>query len=627
MSAIAGVYLLDGRLVDEKDLKQMNDSMPHRGPDGSGLWHDGPVGLAHQMLWTTPESLHEKLPMEEDGLVITSDSRIDNRDELLSELELSEEVSDSEVVLKAYGQWGKNCVDKLLGDFAFVIWDKAKEELFCARDHMGVRPFYYYYQRGKIFVFATEIKALFAWEIPKAIKEVAIGYYLARTADNREITFYQDVLRLPSASYLIIGPKSIHIERYWKLNPQKEIIFDSDEEYEKTFRNIFREAVRCRLRSAFTVGSMLSGGLDSSSIVCTARKFMVDEAPLNTFSIIFNDVKQCDERKYMDSVLSGGKLKAHYIYGDKIGPLTDIKKIQWHEDQPFPGFNLFLHWALYKEASKQSVRVLLDGIDGDATVFHGLAYITELAGEGRLSSMIKEIMGVSRKFYRSPWEVFLRYSLYPFVPNAMIKILRILYRQRGHFEIANPDFIKRIGLKSLKVHSQGPKLRLPKTVKEEHLQALDWGGYQLLMEVNNMAASAFSVEPRYPFFDKRLVEYCLALPPNQIIFEGWTRWIMRRALIDDLPQKIFYRGDKSDLSPNFVYGLLTFHKKILEDIIFTEKSVLDDYVSNRRLRKSYKRLILKGKQQTDDAMSIWLAANLALWLKSANLDCTPDSRQ
>jgi asparagine synthase (glutamine-hydrolysing) len=184
MSAIAGVYLLDGSSVDQIDLKRMNNSLSHRGPDGSGLWCEGPVGLSHQMLWTTTESLHEKLPLDVDKLVITSDSRIDNRDELLPALGLSEEVSDSYVIQKAYSEWGQNCIDKLLGDFAFAIWDKAKGELFCARDHMGMRPFYYYHKPGEIFAFATEIKALFAWGVPRTINEVAIGDYLLALAED-----------------------------------------------------------------------------------------------------------------------------------------------------------------------------------------------------------------------------------------------------------------------------------------------------------------------------------------------------------------------------------------------------------------------------------------------------------
>jgi len=302
MSAIAGVYLFNGDSVDEKDLKRMNDSMPHRGPDGSGLWHDGSVGLAHQMLWTTPESLHEKLPFEADKLVITSDSRIDNREELLPELGLSEEVSDSEVILKAYGRWGRKCVDRLLGDFAFVIWDKSKEELFCARDHMGVKPFYYCYQADKSFTFATEIKALFAWGVPREINEAKIGDRFERITNDQEITSYRMILRLPPANFLIIAIDGLCKKRYWDLDPEHEIRFGSDEAYSIAFREIFTKAVTCRLRSVFPVGSMLSGGLDSSSIVCVSRKLLPRKHPLKTFSIIFDTIKECDERQYIDSV-------------------------------------------------------------------------------------------------------------------------------------------------------------------------------------------------------------------------------------------------------------------------------------------------------------------------------------
>jgi len=165
MSAIVGLYRRNGQPADRADLERMAESLAHRGPDAAGLWNNGPVGLGHRMLWTTPESLHEQLPLvnKSEDVVITADARIDNRDELIAALGLSEwphgEISDSGLILCAYEQWGEGSPKRLLGDFAFAIWDGRSQTLFCTRDHFGVKPFYYH-QSAQVFVFASEIKAL-----------------------------------------------------------------------------------------------------------------------------------------------------------------------------------------------------------------------------------------------------------------------------------------------------------------------------------------------------------------------------------------------------------------------------------------------------------------------------------
>ena len=170
MSGIAGAYYsFDGRPVEKTDIEKMLNIIVHRGPDGSRIWTDGPIGFGHRMLWTTPESLNEKLPFSNktEELSITADARIDNRDELISTFDLPgrsrQTIADSELILTAFEKWGEGCPERLLGDFSFAIWDSRKNRLFCARDHMGIKPFYYYLS-DKLFVFASEIKALLCYK-------------------------------------------------------------------------------------------------------------------------------------------------------------------------------------------------------------------------------------------------------------------------------------------------------------------------------------------------------------------------------------------------------------------------------------------------------------------------------
>lgn len=194
MSGIIGIFRRDGRDVDPADIKKMNDKIAHRGPDGSRVWCEGPVAFGHQMLHTTQESLHEILPFEdeESGLVITADARIDNRKDLAPQLgiEDNEHVSDSYFILKAYEKWGEKCPEELLGDFAFAIWDKNKEQLFCARDHMGVKPFYYYLSED-LFVFGTEIKSILSIDnVSSKLNEKRLALFLMVKDFHEKKTYF-----------------------------------------------------------------------------------------------------------------------------------------------------------------------------------------------------------------------------------------------------------------------------------------------------------------------------------------------------------------------------------------------------------------------------------------------------
>ena len=221
MSGIVGIHYLDGRPVNHENLTKMVDILAHRGPDGADIWVDGSVGLGHRMLWTTPESLIEKLPLvnHTGDIVTTSDSRIDNREELIAALQLSnhsfEKITDSDLILGAYEKWGEECPQHLLGDFAFAIWDNRQQKLFCARDTMGIKPIYFYFANNN-FVFGSEIKAIFCLqEVPREVNEVRIGDYLIKNFEDTTITSYKNILRLPPAHSVKISTAGIEIQNYW----------------------------------------------------------------------------------------------------------------------------------------------------------------------------------------------------------------------------------------------------------------------------------------------------------------------------------------------------------------------------------------------------------------------------
>ncbi len=623
MSAIAGIYLLDGGLVDQEDLERMVARIAHRGLDGEGCWINGTVGLGHRLLNTTPESIHEKQPVVDamGQLAITADARIDNRDELIGSLgidgHVKRRITDAALILRAYEKWGEDCPAKLLGDFAFAIWDGREHRFFCARDHFGVKPFYYYHRSGSAFVFGSEIKALLCIpEVPRRLNETRVAEYLVPMLEDEAITFYQEIFRLPPGHSMTLSAEKVSVRPYWFLDPSRELRLRSDEEYAEAFRELFTEAVRCRLRSAFPVGSLLSGGLDSSSIVCVARKLLPahGNTQLHTFSAIYDEVQECDERPFIKAVLAQNGLKPHYVHADRLSPLTDLDRVFYHQDEPFWVPNLFMFWGgLYSTAHGQGVRVLLDGMDGDTTVSHGLAYLEELARSGRWVALAKEVTRLGQRFNRAPWWFLWRYILNPLIPEP----IRKAWRSWDGGAVMNREFARHVGLPDRAQMLRRHMPRRARISREGHWRELTSGLNAYALEVLDKAASAFSIEPRYPFFDKRLAEFCLALPPEQKLYQGWNRVVMRRAMEKILPEEVRWRGGKADLSPNFTRGLLAFERGILEDVILRNPQVILPYVDTSQLREAYKRYLAGTGYK--DALTIWKTVTLALWLRQTRL--------
>lgn len=617
MSAIAGIYYLDERPLDRTHLESMVDILAHRGTDASGIWHQGAIGLAHRMLWTTPESLHEQLPLKNHHLVITADARIDNRDQLIAALNLSDyptqKIADSQIILASYQKWGDRCLQKLLGDFAFAIWDERSHKLFCARDPMGVKPFYYYRSKS-LFVFASEIKALLCLpEVPRQLNEVKVADHLALLFEDQTITFYKDILRLQPAHTITIDANQTKLARYWSLDPDSEVHLRSDAEYTEAFREIFTQAVRCRLRSAFPIGSTLSGGLDSSSIACTARKLLAEAGnqQLHTFSAIFpnlpkEDLQWLDERRYINAVKIGG-FEAHDVHADCFSPLV---KLLWQDDEAIAAPNLYMHQALYHAAHQQGVRVFLDGLDGDSTVSHGWSYLTQLTYTGKWRTLFSQLKSISRQYKVPRRRLLWKYSLKPFW-QILLGIT-----QPGDIKLLNSTFARRIGV----AERMQVLLRTAPTfnARLEHWRGLTSGLHSYGLEVTDKATAAFSLEARYPFYDRRLIEFCLALPPEQKLNQGWTRLVLRRAMTDILPPEVQWRVHKANLAPNFKRKLQEYEKGTLEEVI-NNPQMITPYVDVQAIKAAYNRYSSQPRPSNQDAIALFSVVTLALWLQKAHL--------
>ena len=620
MSGIVGIYYLNSQPVEPEKLGLMLDTIAHRGSDGANLWHQDNVGFGHRMLWTTPESLLEKLPWcdRATDTVITADARIDNREELISSLGIktpAEKITDSMLILEAYQKWGIDCPQKLLGDFAFAIWDGRQRQLFCARDPMGIKPFYYY-QSPRVFAFASEIKALFCLpQVEKKLNELKVAYQLSGFLEDQEITFYQNIYHLPSAHSLIIGDRGEQTQRYWAFDPHSRIKLGSDEEYTAAFKELFNESVKCRLRSSFPVGSTLSGGLDSSSITCTARNLLEgSNQQLHTFSAIFpnlseSNLKQIDERYYMDAVKREGNIQAYDVRADLLNPLLDWL---WQDEEPIISPNIYIHEGMYDCAQQHGVRVFLDGVDGDTTVSHGWGYLTHLTYTGNWYRLYREISATAKNFRVSRKSIGRKYCLNPLLSEPYEQIKDKLFDRCDYGSLINPAFAKRMKL-SQRIRALAPE-PLITTARKEHLSCLTTGLYPYAMEITDKATVPKSIEARYPFFDRRLMEFCLAIPLEQKFRQGYPRAILRHAMEGVLPPEVQWRLSKAKLGSNFHRNLVQFQQPLIENAICNQNK-LSQYVDLSRLNTKYKRYVIDRQPQPGDDLDVLNSLVLSLWLK------------
>jgi len=633
MSAIAGLYRTDGQPVNRQEVDRMASALAHRGPDGTRAWSGGPAALSHGALWTTSESRREQQPFSsEAGNVIVADARLDNRRDLIASFELTgrvaNEIGDTELILRAYERWGDECAPKLLGDFAVAIWDGRSQRLFCARDHVGVKPFYYHHA-PTAFLFASEIKALLTSPmVPYSLNPLRVADYLVGLFDDRAITFYRDIYRLPAGHTVTVSHDGAKVRPYWSLDPTRELHLGSDEAYAEAFRECFTEAVRSRLRGGLPVGSLLSGGLDTSSIVATARHIGVSssDGKLDTFTAIFPglpaaDLRKIDEREFVDAMLAQGGLRAHYVRGDLLSPLGDVGRALDHMDEPYAAPNLYLHWGLYAAAREQGVRALLDGIDGDTTVSHGLESLAALARGGKLSRLGRELRALSRRHGVGVAHLFWQFAVRPLVPNAFRHGVRRLRRRGPAFlvdTVVKPEFARQMGLadrvEAYERTQEGPAA----SARGAHGRAMRSGLIPYALELADKAAAAFAVEPRYPFFDRRLMELCLAMPADQKLRGGWTRLVMRRAMAGILPEPVRWRSSKANLAPNFKRRLLAHDGHLLKEVILEQSGVLEEYVDIPALRGAYERYVAQPMLEAD-ALTVYSAVVLALWLQRAKL--------
>lgn len=550
MSGIFGIFNRNGNSVDRNIVENMLESMSSWDPDERDLWINGPVALGHTMLWNTPESKYEHLPLQKDVYVLTMDARIDNRDELAKELILPErpmsEIGDSEFILAAYQKWGEQCSKYLLGDFSFAIWDEEQQHLFCSRDYFGIKPFYYYLDDER-FIFSNDIKVLLAYDnIDYIVNESAVASYLKYNfLVEQDTTFFENIHKLSVATNITIMASKEKRYTYWKAEDCPKIEYKSLDEYIKVARDLLEKAVDSRIRSVYPIASHLSGGLDSSSVsVLASRKLALNGHRLTGFNWI--------------PVLDSKADRNYYEWGNskKIALLENIEHcaINLSEDDVLDIYKTLditfgdtLHFwyeaQIQKYASKKGIRVILSGTGGDQFLSNS-GYI-----EGKRISWLQKFKKVHKVLVEENFgsrKLILGYikKIYSFITNHFVPNWFFCVYNGTHcgfnrvLNYLQPSVLKLIS------QQVDDRFGQENSVRNGMLLSLNNAPIQTRLDSWNVSGRQHKVEYRYPLLDKRIVEFALGIPEEIFQYNGKERFLFRRIIENLLPQEIAFSDTK-----------------------------------------------------------------------------------
>lgn len=573
MCGIAGfVYKNNSRKTERERLKKMTDAIAHRGPDAEGMFIEGNVALGHRRLSIIDLSKEGDQPMysRDQRYVIVFNGEIYNYLELKEELRsLGAEFwnqTDTEVIIEAYRYWGRECVKRFNGMWAFCIYDTVKQELFFSRDRFAVKPLYLL-DREDVIAFSSEAKAIIAAFPEENLPDYDMVYrFLSGTPEDRdELSYYKNIKIFQSATCMTYFIREQKLDRctYWDVDQEefKRKWIDGKSPI-VTFRELLEDSVRLRLRADVEVGSCLSGGLDSSAIVgICSKKFGVR---MHTFSSIYSD-KDCNEKKYVDCVNKYNHTIPHLIYPEpeQTGLIHAFSKIIYHHDGPNMGASLYSQYSVM-QGVKGNVKVVLDGQGADE-LFGGYIpyygyYISDLLNENTLRSKVKAVKTIA--VIAQEWPGMLDHIQSDAVIQALgaefYKDLRkrtgqqgkAVSRQQGSHPLFTEQFLGAIDRNILYTEKNIKGILNTRLCKD-----LTRDGIPSFLHNEDGNSMAFSIESRIPFLDYRIVEFGLALHEKYKMRNEWTKWIIRKSCKQYLPREVAARKNKMGFPAPFARWL------------------------------------------------------------------------
>jgi asparagine synthase (glutamine-hydrolysing) len=607
VSGIAGIYRTDGYGVDVRELEATSAALAPRGRDAVGCWRDRSIGLVHRLLATTRASAAITHPVVDDSgsLRLVWDGRLDNREELGA----AATESDEAVVLRAYARWGESLPERLLGDFAFALWDASRRRLLCARDRLGLKPFHYLWRDG-VFRFASGLAPLLP-ALPRVEPddEMVLALLLREfRPGDEERSFVAGVQRLAPGQAVIVDRDGLRRVRYWVPDPARTAPEAGEAEIVDRFSDVFRKAVAARLRSDWPVAALLSGGLDSSAIVSAAARIFDDRGlgspPLEAFTL-FTDEPAGDEREPARAVTAATGLKGHAVRRIDADPLDGLDGEVDALEGPIVDPSHHTTAECFATMRAADCRVVLSGEGGDQLLdAHG--YFTDLLRRAHPVRFVREVRAFAAWYGASTREVGLDAVTMLAPPVVKYWGKRLL---RG----VPPPWInhataRRIGLRA-RVRTPRHEMRWPSYAQWDTWLSVSSPYFGLKLEADERSAARAGLELRYPLLDSRLVELVLALPWARRTVRGERKHLLRAAVADVVPREVLARRGKGDWTEPFDRAV---RRACRDGTMANRSGLMERYVD----RAVVERLLVRYRRGEGDLRwDVWFFFTLDRWLE------------
>ena len=554
MCGIAGIISKNPQFISKERIQSATCRLHHRGPENENIWlnNERNAALGHLRLSIIDLSTEAAQPMQ-----YLHRYHIIHNGELYNYIEVREQLlkkgyrffsrSDTEVIVAAYHEWGSDCLQQFDGMFAFAIWDEEEKKLFAARDRFGEKPFFFFYDEEQL-LFASEMKSLWSMGVQKEVNHamlynfLSIGY-TSNPADPQE-TFYQNIYKLPVASFLIysLAGNQLEIEKYWQVDSEIKTV--SEQDAIEQFRNLFSQSIAKRLRSDVDIGTSLSGGLDSSTVVAFCNKEISDHYSHKCFTASFKDFEK-DELKYAETVAKKFGLQHFITEMDGSETVKLMNEVMYYQEEPIASTSALAQYKVFQLAKQNGVTVLLDGQGADEILagYHKYYkwYWQELYRNKRLKKS-KELkaahkLGVNESFG-------LKNKMAALFPEFAAGMLQTIKSKKAFH---HPDLDREFAF----LNKQNLYYATPSGFDLN--SALYYNsfvnGLEELLRLADRNSMAHAVEVRLPFLDHKLVEFLFSLPPELKIHNGRTKWLLRKSTETVLPKEIVWRKDKIGFEP------------------------------------------------------------------------------
>ncbi len=597
-----------GDTLDIDRLASARDALRHRGPDGAGLWLSEDLGrwrtaLAHRRLSILDISEHGDQPLLRSGrlssrpassnevggadLALVYNGEIYNYVELRTELAAKghtfASTGDTEVLLAAYAEWGDACLTRLNGMFAFAIWDGRRQRLFGARDRLGEKPLHFVLnEQAGLFACASEVKALFALGVanPSLDDKALYRYFRFGEQAGVEQTIWREVRRLLPATAFSVDVREDSLTmstwRYWHVDFDR-VVDGSLADAADQFRSLFADSVRLRLRSDVPLGTSLSGGLDSSSVLCQVNAIGASVGQ-KAFTARMDD-PSLDEGRHVDALLARVGIPGFSTKPTAVEFLQELDTLFYHQEEPFPSTSIFASYLVNRLAAEHGVTVLLDGQGADEYLagygHYPAVLLTDLARRRRLLHWWSE-----RRALR------VRHAIDPVPPRAFLSLMR---HPMGVSDALLVDDVHPVGwlqadFRERFANEQPRTVNVGRDALRARLHADLTGGHlQELLRYADRNAMAFSREPRLPFLDHRLIELCATFPTRHLLSAGTSKRVLRTAMRGIVPDVILDRKDKVGFATPWAQWWTGPHASALTGRFLDSAWSLRDYVDATKI--------------------------------------------